>query len=88
MEARASLTEGPVWKALLRLGGPMIIGIVAVLSISLADTYFVGLLGTDALAALSFTFPVTFTIASLSVGLGAGASSVVSRSLGARDGAR
>lgn len=61
----------------------MIFGIVAVFSVSLVDTYFVGTLGTNQLAALSFTFPVTMAIASLSSGLGAGASSVVSRAVGA-----
>lgn len=60
----------------------MVLGVLAVLSVSLADTYFVGQLGTDELAALSFTFPVVLTISSLSIGLSAGASSIVSRSIG------
>ncbi|MEM6533193.1 MAG: MATE family efflux transporter [Myxococcota bacterium] len=81
---RVSLNEGPVWRVLLSLVLPMIAAVVAVLAVSLADTYFVGLLGTDSLAALSFTFPVTFTVSSLSIGLGAGASSVVARVLGAQ----
>ncbi|MEO1481837.1 MAG: MATE family efflux transporter [Myxococcota bacterium] len=81
---RISLNEGPVWRVLLSLVLPMIAAVVAVLAVSLADTYFVGLLGTDALAALSFTFPVTFSVSSLSIGLGAGASSVVARVLGAK----
>ncbi len=63
----------------------MVVGVLAVLSINLADTYFVGQLGTDELAALSFTFPVVLTVASLSIGLSAGASSVVSRAIGKGD---
>ncbi|MBT5415979.1 MAG: MATE family efflux transporter [Rhodospirillaceae bacterium] len=63
----------------------MVVGILAVLSISVADTYFVAQLGTNELAALSFTFPVVFCMASIGIGLGAGASSVVSRAVGSGD---
>ncbi|MEM8750666.1 MAG: MATE family efflux transporter [Pseudomonadota bacterium] len=85
MSKSGELTTGPVWKNLLFLAGPMIFGIVAVISVSLVDTYFVGQLGTKELAALSFTFPVSLTISSLAIGLGAGASSVVSRATGSGD---
>jgi putative MATE family efflux protein len=61
----------------------MVFGIIAVISVSLIDTYYVGQLGTQELTALSFTFPVTLTVSSLAIGLGAGASSVVSRAVGA-----
>ncbi|EBA11141.1 MATE efflux family protein [Roseobacter sp. CCS2] len=60
----------------------MVFGIIAVISVSLIDTYYVGQLGTQQLTALSFTFPVTLTVSSLAIGLGAGASSVVSRAVG------
>jgi putative MATE family efflux protein len=63
----------------------MILGIIAVLSVSLVDTYFVSQLGTDYLAALSFSFPVTMSISSLAIGLGVGAASAVSRAVGAND---
>lgn len=76
------LTSGPVSINLLRLAGPMLFGIAAVISVQLVDTYFVGRLGTDALAALSFSFPVALTLTSLSIGLAAGAASVVSRAVG------
>jgi putative MATE family efflux protein len=78
-----SLVEGPILPIISRLAMPMVFGIIAIFSASLVDTYFVAQLGTDQLAALSFTFPVTMAVASLSVGLGAGASSVVSRAIGA-----
>ncbi|MGD1955735.1 MAG: hypothetical protein ACFBZ9_10980, partial [Sphingomonadales bacterium] len=44
--SRAKLTEGSVTKGLLSLVIPMVIGIVAVISQPVVDTYFVGLLGT------------------------------------------
>jgi len=77
------LTRGNVSLRLFGLAGPMVFGLVAVLSQSLVDTYFVGKLGTVQLAALSFTFPVALTFTSLAIGLSAGASSVVSRVIGA-----
>ena len=61
----------------------MVLGIIAVISVSLIDTFYVGHMGTQELTALSFTFPVTLTVSSLAIGLGAGASSVVSRAIGA-----
>lgn len=82
MNDQRDLTSGPVWVNLVRLAGPMMFGIVAVMSVQLVDTYFVGRLGTDALAALSFSFPVALTLASLSIGLSAGAASVVARAFG------
>lgn len=82
MNEKRDLTTGPVWLNLVRIAGPMLFGIAAVMSVQLVDTYFVGRLGTDPLAALSFSFPVALTLASLSIGLSAGAASVVSRAFG------
>jgi putative MATE family efflux protein len=67
---------------LRRLTVPMIVGMLMLMSFSLVDTYFVSLLGTDELAAISFTFPVTFTVISLNIGLGIGTSAVIGRFLG------
>ena len=50
---------------------------------SLVDTWFISFLGTEALTAISFTFPVTFFVMSLAIGLGIGASAVVGKFLGA-----
>ncbi|WP_442864010.1 MATE family efflux transporter [Alteromonas sp. ASW11-130] len=58
---------------------PMIIGMVMMMSFSLIDTFFVSLLGTEQLAAISFTFPVTFTVISLNIGLGIGTSAVIGK---------
>ncbi len=84
-KSRPKLTEGPVLSHLLRLGIPMSIGIFAVMSASVIDTFYVSRLGTTPLAAVSFCVPLLFVLQSLSVGLGAGASSVVSRAAGEGD---
>ncbi len=79
---KRDLTKGPVMGHLLRLGIPMAIGIVAVMSAAVVDTFYISRLGTVPLAAISFCVPVLFVLQSLSIGLGAGASSVVSRAAG------
>lgn len=84
-DAERDLTQGAVWKTLAIVAGPMVFGIAAVLSVSLVDTLFVGRLGPDQLAALSFAFPVTTVVSGLALGLGAAAASVVSRKKGEDD---
>jgi len=78
----ARLTEGSVGPTLFKLTLPMILGIVSMVIFNLADTFFIGRLGTTELAALSFTFPVVLVVNSLAMGLGIGASAVISRATG------
>ncbi|MGM0555546.1 MAG: MATE family efflux transporter [Myxococcota bacterium] len=79
------LTQGSLAKHIVRLAGPMTLGILAIMAMNVVDTYFVGQLGTDQLAAMSFTFPVVFFLSSLTMGIGVGVTSVVSRAVGRRD---
>lgn len=79
---KGDLTTGPVKKHLTRLTLPMIWGLLAVISVQLADTYFISLLGTTELAAISYTFPVTMGITHLLFGFNIAMSSVVSRLIG------
>jgi putative MATE family efflux protein len=67
------------------MAGPMVLGIGAIILFNVVDTIFVGRLGADALAAMSFTFPVTSIVMSLAQGLGLGLTSVVSRLMGEGD---
>ena len=80
-----SLTEGAIGNRLIRLTLPMVWGVFAIVAFNLADTYYVGQLGTDQLAAMSFTFPVVMTLGSLAMGLGIGASSIIARAIGQGD---
>lgn len=83
--SRPVMTEGPVGKTLIRLTIPMVFGMIGMVAFNLVDTFYVGRLGTDQLAALSFTFPVILVISSLALGLGTGASAVISRAIGEGD---
>ncbi len=78
-----NLVEGSIKDALIRMTLPMIVGMIMLFTFSLVDTWFISFLGTESLTAISFTFPVTFTVMSLAIGLGIGASAVVAKYLGA-----
>jgi putative MATE family efflux protein len=79
------LLVDPVGQTLKQMTIPMIYGMILLMTFNLVDTFFVGLLGTQPLAAISFTFPITFTVISLTIGLGIGTSAVIARSLGKGD---
>jgi len=80
--SRHNLTEGPIGPTLVRMTMPMILGMFMMFSFNLVDTFFISMLGTEALSAISFTFPVTFTIMSLAIGLSIGTSAVVAKYIG------
>lgn len=82
MSGSRNLNEGPVWKALWRVSAPMTIGILGVLTVGLADAYFLARAGQTALSAIGFIYPVIVAVTSLSIGLGAGTSALVSQELG------
>ena len=82
---QVNLLEDPVAITLKRMTIPMIYGMVLLMTFNLVDTFFVSLLGTQPLAAISFTFPVTFTVLSLTIGLGIGTSAVIAKFLGKKD---
>jgi putative MATE family efflux protein len=85
MDNRSTLTSGPVGLTLLKLTLPMMVGMVGMVLFNLVDTYFVGRLGIDELAAMSFTLPIVMLQGSIAMGLGVGASSVISRLIGKGD---
>jgi len=82
LKDKHGLLSAPVPQVMTKMAVPMAYGLLAVLGFSLVDTYFVSLLGTEALAAISFTFPVTFFVSALAMGLGTGLSACLARLLG------
>lgn len=85
MKSKAVLTEGPVGKSIIKLTFGMMIGMYAMVMFNLVDTFFIGQLGTTYLAAMSFTFPVVMIYSHIGLGLGIGASAVISRAIGNGD---
>ncbi|WP_231566463.1 MATE family efflux transporter [Litchfieldella xinjiangensis] len=63
----------------------MAIGVLSLLGFQLVDSAFISRLGTAPLAAQSFTFPLSFLIIGVQVGLGIAIAALISRTLGAGD---
>jgi len=61
---------------------PTGLGILSILLFNITDTFFISLLGTQALTAISFTFPLTFIISSIIIGFGSGLSAALARLIG------
>ena len=85
MRDKHGLLTAPIAQVLFKMSMPNLVGIFTVLSYNLIDTFFISKLGTDALAAISFTFPVTLIIASIAIGIGSGVSTNLGRLIGAGD---
>lgn len=66
----------------------MTVGLMANMLFNLVDTYFIGKLGQQELAAMAFTFPLVFFVTGSSMGMSIGVSSVVSRAIGSGAGER
>lgn len=79
---KINLTKDPVKKTLISLTLPMMLGLIGMVVFNLADTFYVGQLGINELAAMSYTFPVVMVVGSLAMGLGIGVTAVVSRAIG------
>lgn len=82
---RVDLTVGPVHKHLIRMALPMILGLTASMSFTFVDLFYIGMLGTDELAAMGFITRMIMIIISASIGLSAGISSVIARAAGNKD---
>src|SRR5215467_7524747 len=77
------LVEAPITPTLLRLAAPNVLVMVVQASVGLIETYFVGKLGTDALAGVALVFPALMLMQMMSAGaMGGGISSAVARALG------
>ena len=82
---RVDLTVGPVHHHLIRMALPMALGLLASMSFTFVDLYYIGMLGKDELAAMGFIVRMVMIIISASIGLSAGISSVLARAAGNKD---
>ncbi len=77
------LTQSPILPTILRLSAPNIFAMVAMALVSVAETTYVGALGTAPLAGMALVFPLIMLQQMLSSGsIGGGISSAVSRAIG------
>jgi putative MATE family efflux protein len=78
------LLDAPIAATLVRLAAPNMLVMLAQASVGLIETYFVGWLGTDALAGVALVFPLVMLMQMMSAGaMGGGISAAVARALGA-----
>lgn len=80
---RQRLVTEPVTKLLFDLSWPMSLGLFSVIAINVTDTFYIGRLGAQELAAIGFCFPVIFGMSAIAIGMGNGGAAVVSRAIGA-----
>jgi len=72
------LLEGPITSTLLRLATPNVLVMLMQASVGLIEMYFVGKLGTDALAGVALVFPAFMLMQMMSAGaMGGGISAAI-----------
>jgi len=80
------LLTAPILPTLIRLAIPNVIAMVGTAVVTVAETSYIGRLGTEPLAAIALVFPFAMLTQMMSAGaMGGGVSSAVSRALGAGD---
>ena len=81
----ADLTQGEIKTHLKNLALPATIGFLFHTLYNVTDTYFAGLISTQALAALSLSFPVFFLLLSVAIGMSEALTSIVGNALGSNN---
>ena len=80
------MTEGTIWKHLVKFAFPLFIGNIFQQLYNTVDSIVVGnFVGADALGAVTSTIPVVITLIGLAIGFTMGASVVISQYFGAKD---
>ena len=82
------LTSGDIGKPLFFLSLPIVITNLLQTAYNLADTFWLGQFSTEALAAISFAFPMVFLLIALGMGISVAGSVLVAQHTGADEAAR
>ena len=77
------LTSGDIGRPLFYLSLPIVITNLLQTAYNLADTFWLGQFSTEALAAISFAFPMVFLLISLAMGISVAGSVLVAQHIGA-----
>lgn len=78
------LTQGPVYRVIGTMAVPTIVSMLVTSLYNVADTYFVGKISTQAVAAVGIVFSVMFVIQAFSFFFGNGSGNYIARELGAQ----
>ncbi|MFT4325942.1 MAG: MATE family efflux transporter [Candidatus Woesearchaeota archaeon] len=79
------LINGDIGAHIRRIAIPASIGFIFSTLYNVTDTFYAGLLGSDALAALGVTFPMFFAVMAVGAGLSQGTNALVSNYLGSNN---
>ena len=79
------LTSDPIPKLVRHLAVPASVGFFFNTMYNVVDTYFAGRVSTEALAALSLSFPIFFSIIAMGVGISQGSTALIANALGAEN---
>lgn len=79
------LTAAPIPRLIKLIAIPASVGFLFNTLFNVVDTYFAGFISTEAIAALSLSFPVFFIIIALGSGISTGATALMANALGAGD---
>jgi putative MATE family efflux protein len=83
MDKNNELTEKPIPGLIRKIAIPASIGFFFNTMYNVVDTYYAGLLSTQALAALSLSFPIFFIIIAFGGGISTGTTALMANALGA-----
>lgn len=85
LKEQALFEQSPVLQAIIRLACPTVIGQIILVVYNMADTFFIGLTGSDAMVtAITICMPAFMFLSAISNLFGIGGASVISRALGVR----
>ncbi|ELZ83484.1 MATE efflux family protein [Haloferax gibbonsii ATCC 33959] len=82
-DSRVDMTEGAIAPKLLSLSWPLVAGNLLQTLYNLADVFWVGRVGADAVAAVSLMFPTSWMFVSTAMGITAATIALVSQHVGA-----
>ncbi|MEN8244908.1 MAG: MATE family efflux transporter [Thermodesulfobacteriota bacterium] len=85
MQKDNGLTTQPIPRLIAKLAIPASIGMFFNTMYNVVDTWFSGLISTEAIAALSLSFPVFFVILAIGFGISTGTTALIANALGAGD---
>jgi putative MATE family efflux protein len=85
MQTDSGLTTKPIPGLIAQLAIPASIGMFFNTMFNVVDTWFSGLISTEAIAALSLSFPVFFVILAIGFGVSTGTTALIANALGAGD---
>ncbi len=83
MDRSKTLTEGSIPRSIFKLAVPSMVSMVSIMMFEFVDLFWIGKLGTEAVAALGAASFVVWTLKSIAECVAAGLSALVSRNMGA-----